>query len=72
MELTEGFKYQTANGTPIIIYNMAAGGTQCIHGAYWSGPEEEWVLIAWEKEGKFQGNRKHPMDIDWGKTKIVD
>jgi hypothetical protein len=63
--------FKSRNGTDLKLYNMAAGGSMPIHGAYYSGTEEEWIPVAWDEYGKVQGNRQHPLDIDFEQTVIA-
>lgn len=61
-------QFRSRNGTNLQIYNLNAGGSSPIHGSYWSGTEEGWIPLAWDKMGKVQGDRIHPLDIDYEQT----
>lgn len=68
MEITGGVRFKSRNNTDLLIYNMDAGGSHPIHGAYWSGDEEGWIPVTWSALGEQVEGRKMPLDIEWENT----
>lgn len=70
MENTNGVDYFSRDGTGVLIYNMDAGGSRPIHGAYYSGETGGWIPQGWDGQGRVWGDQPHPLDIDWESAKV--
>lgn len=65
-------QYRSRNGTPLLIYNWAGGGVYSIHGAYYSGTEQDgWIPKAWREDGRILENGHTPLDIDFEQVEIA-
>lgn len=53
--------YTSSNGTIVRIYCVTGAGDFPVHGAYWTG--EEWIVKAWDLDGKAAIGRNSPLDI---------
>lgn len=57
-------KTSTVAGKDVLIYNIHAGGTHPIHGAYWAGDDQfQWVQTAWTLSGKLIAGENSPLDL---------
>ncbi|OHE77311.1 MAG: hypothetical protein A3F67_05800 [Verrucomicrobia bacterium RIFCSPHIGHO2_12_FULL_41_10] len=61
--------FRSRNGTPLLVYNWAAGGDYPIHGAYLSG--EYWILTAWQEDGRAHSEHQSNLDIDFEQTEVA-
>ena len=71
MEISGGTRFKSRNNTNLLIYNMDAGGSQPIHGAYWSGSDEGWMPLTWTADGFQVEGERRPLDIIWDNTLIA-
>ena len=54
---------KTISGRDALIYNTHGGVGFPIHGAYWGGDVEGWVLSAWLKTGRKFDTVRTDLDI---------